>query len=191
MPPATRPSSSAGLSSLAILLLALAGAGLAVFFLVLPRMGASRAAGPRSLPPEAQHEPRSEPGAVELAQPMSLEPEAADQVETEAPASATVVREQAPATEEKAKVEGPPLRHLKAGGGKRDTIAHENLKAENRERRKARRERAASGVEEFARDGQAETEKPRPLPYPDRKRISNRGGNGRGQGQGKGKPKGS
>lgn len=192
MHPAPRPSSTAGLSSQATLLLALTGAGLAVFFVfVLPRLGASRAAAPRSLPPEVRREPQLQPEPVQLAQPMSFEPEAVAQVEIEAPASATVAPGQGTALEEEAKMEGPPLRHLKAGGGKRDTLAHENLQAENRERRKARRERAAAGEEEFVRDGRSgETESPKPFSNPDRKRISKRGGTGRGQGQGKGKPKG-
>mgnify|MGYP001457130918 CR=1 FL=1 len=86
-------------------------------------------------------------------------------------------------------MEGPPLRHLKAGGGKRDTAAHEKLQAENKERRKARRERAASGQEELAVDGQSGgVEKPKSPNNADRRRVSNRGGTGRGQGQGKGKP---
>jgi hypothetical protein len=188
---ATRPSSSAGLSSQGTLLLALTGTVLAVVLvLVLPRMGASRAAGSRTAQPAVQEQPEERSGPAELAKPAELEPDAVAQVESAVPVGTLVVHE-GPAVEEKAKMEGPPLRHLKAGGGKRDTAAHDKLKAENRERRKARRERAASGEQDFVQDGAtAEADRPKTVDNPGRKRVSNRGGNGRGQGQGKGKTKG-
>lgn len=182
-----RPSSTSGLSSQGTLLLALTGAGLAVFLLfVLPRLGASRAAEPRLLPtgPEAvEHAPRTEP--VQLVQPVAIESEQpAPQPGIATGSAETTAAPDLVAAEEK--IEGPKLKHLNVGGGS-ETVNRRDTRAPNRERRKEQRKNAAE-------QGTATEEQPagaeqiQTAPNPNRKRLSFRGGTGR-SGPGKEKPK--
>jgi len=192
MRPTPHPSSTEGLSSQGTVLLALTGAGLAVFLIfLLPRMNASRAAGPHRSSPVAEPAESSKDRAVELAKPATLEPEAAPEVETAAAPSETTEQLE---VEAQPKVEGPSLRYLR-GVGKPDEVDHRELRAGNRERRKERREAAASAGEQGIapdkqRAAEAEAERFKSQSNPDRRRLGNNGGTGRGQGQKKGKPRG-
>lgn len=167
------------------------GAGVAVFlFVVLPRVSASRAAGPAS---SASTEPaapeitvRNEP--VQLLQAPEIGSEQpAPPVEVVTAPSTTVGQEEQPV--EVAKIEGPKLKYTK-GTGKSEKVDHKDLRAPQREQRKERRERAAAAAAQgLAPEEQpAESQKLKPAPHPDRWRIGNRSGTGR-TGRGKGKTK--
>jgi len=193
-----RSSSLTGLSSQGALLLALLGAGAAVFLLfVLPRMSASRAAGPASAPPErAAREGTTPVELVQLVPAPDVDPE--PEPPAPLPEAATLVSTTAGPEEQKAaaaKVEGPKLKYDREGGSKSEKVDHKDLRAAQREQRKERRDRAAvAAAQGFApQEGEQESQKAKAAPSPERWRISNRSGTGTGTaraGKGKGKTKG-
>lgn len=185
-----RPSIT-GLSSQGTLLLALVGAGLVLFLvLVLPQMGATRAAGPTRSPEPAEPAPAAQVEVVQLVRALDVEPE---EPAPQAPIVAlpsTTAEPQAEQPAEVAKIEGPKLNFIRSSG-KSEEVEHKDLRGPRRAQRKEQRERAAAAsAQGFATSGQpAKSQKTKAAPHPDRWRVDNRSGTGQA-GRGKGKPKG-